>query len=324
MSDDFSLAIQEVTINKPRRPARPRRPRVDATHIEYLANGLGAQSMWLLRAAGLRIIPAMVSISADTGDEQDCLISTGERMTNREFFARYVVPLASEWDIDARIVRARDKDGADLPAIQDYTDLMIAQGRANHCKMPMFGSDGGRLNQPCTSRWKVRAIRQELRRMGATSARGAQGIHLGEAVRRMKGANPRQEGGFTTWDDVEGQRDGEPIVSGTWSHYYPLVEFRLDRAVVNADLERYGIPYIVGSMCDRCPHKGRRHWLRTSPDKIAEIAAQEAKFGGEFFFTSLRIPLLDAIETMRGTTDMTDMTDSEDALFDCDSGICGV
>jgi len=318
---DLVLSVQEIAqpiIKKPRQ----RKPRAEATHIEFLANGLGAQSMWLLRAAGQRIIPATVSISADTGDELDCLISTGERMTNREFFDRYVLPLADEWDIDARMVRARDKDGVEMPSIQDYTDLMIAQGKANHCKMPLFGSNGGRLGQSCTSRWKVRAIRQELRRMGATSARGAQGIHLGEAVRRMKGANPRQEHGMTTWDDVEGQSDGEPIISGTWSHYYPLVELRLDRAAVNADLARWNIPYIVGSMCDRCSHKGRRHWLRTSPDKIAEIAAQEARFGGEFFFTSMRIPLLNAIEIMRGTADTFDSDD--DVQFDCDSGICGV
>lgn len=159
--------------------------------------------------------------------------------------------------------------------------------------------------------------------MGAQTARGAQGIHIGEAVRRMKGANPRMgAGGFTTWDniEVEGKKDKAARVSRSWSHYYPLVERRMNRGDVYAELERLELPYVINSMCDRCPHKGRTQWLRTSPEKIVEIAQQESRFDGQFFFTDKRRPLLEVIALYQNGESWLD----SDADFECGNTVCGV
>jgi hypothetical protein len=53
--------------------------------------------------------------------------------------------------------------------------------------IPLFGSQDGRLRQSCTQRWKVAAIRQQARKLGAQTMRAAQGIHADEAKRRVKG-----------------------------------------------------------------------------------------------------------------------------------------
>lgn len=287
-------------------------------HIEYLSNGLGAQSMYLLWCAAQHRIPATISITADTGDERDCLWSTGRRSDNRTFFEEIVAPFAARHAIDAHFVRSVDRNGVAYPSIT--THLMERQGTGiESINMPLFGSNGGRLKQSCTQRWKIAAIRQCLRRLGATTATGAQGIHIGEAIRRMKGANPRDRDGFTLFDSIEGRdEDGEPEVSQSWSHYYPLVDWRMDRADVNAALDAIGLPYIINSMCDCCPHKGRTQWLRTDPATIERIAALEASLDG-LFFTSLRIPLPYAIARMVQQGTLFDDT------FDCaDGGVCGV
>lgn len=199
-------------------------------NLEIVSNGLGAPSMYLLYLAGQGVIPARVSITADTGAERDRLWSTGERSTAEDYFNKVVKPLAEKWRIEARFVRAPQKDGVSLPTLWQHTKEMIAQGKLSAIRMPLFGSRGGRLRQVCTSRWKVAAIRQEARRLGAKNVRSAQGIHMGEAARRVKGANARFENGFWTYNDIDGTtRDGRPRIVKWASHYYPLVDRGIHR-----------------------------------------------------------------------------------------------
>lgn len=289
------------------------------THIEAISNGLGAPSVYMLILARDKKIPGTISISADTGAENDRLWNTGERTTAREYFTRIVEPLAHEAGIDAVMPEALDGKGEPLPGLWEWVKSDIDAGRLNHIKIPLFGSDGGRLRQPCTSRKKVTGIRQELRRRGATSARMAHGLHRGE-VRRMKGREGRVEAGFYTLTDFD----------ANWtSHYYPLIDFGLFRADIRAELDRLGIPWLMSSECDMCPHKDLTRWDRTSPAVIDEIALYEEKMGGQFFFTDKRIPLHDALAQMRAdaaakkANQPADMFDDPD--FGCDEGaVCGV
>lgn len=287
------------------------------THIEALSNGLGAPSVYLVELARQKKIPATISITADTGAERDRLWSNGERTTAREYFNRVVEPLAREADIEAVMVEALDGDGNPIPPLMEWTDGFIAAGKLNHIKIPLFGSDGGRLKQNCTSRKKVAAIRQELRRQGATSARMAQALHRGE-VRRMKGRGGRVEGGFYTLTDFD----------VLWcSHYYPLIDIGLFRADVREQLDLLGIPYLLSSECDDCPHQDWPRWSRHTSEVIDAIAEREAKMGGQFFYTDKRIPIKEALpllraeyEANRSTMDMFDDPD-----FGCDEGaVCGV
>lgn len=294
-------------------------------NLEIVSNGLGAPSMYLLYLASQGVIPARVSITADTGAERDRLWSIGERSSAEDYFNKVVKPLAEGWGIEARFVRARRKDGVSLPTLWQHTKEMIAQGKLSAIRMPLFGSRGGRLRQVCTSRWKVAAIRQEARRLGAKNVRSAQGIHMGEAARRVKGANPRFENGFWTYNDIDGTtRDGRPRVVKWASHYYPLVDQVIHRRTVETELCRLNIPYLVTSECDCCPHKDAARWLRTSPEMIEEIASWEAKMNGQFFFTAQRIPLQQAVKQMQAMRAAQGNIFDDTVEFGCGNGVCGV
>jgi hypothetical protein len=290
------------------------------THIEALSNGLGAQSMYMLVLAAEGKIPPRLSITADTGWENDRLWSDGTRSSSREYFERIARPYAEAHGIEAVMAEALDGDGVPIPPLGEWVRQYIESGKLNHIKIPLFGSNGGRLRQPCTSRKKVAAIRQELRRRGATSARMAHGLHRGE-VQRMKGQNGRVEGGWYTLTSID----------ALWqSHYYPLIEIGLYRSDVQRELTARGIPYLLSSECDGCPHKDWSRWERTSPHVIDDLADMEAKMDGTFFFTDKRIPLRDALAQMREeaaakTSARPGDMFADDPDFGCDEGgVCGV
>lgn len=284
-------------------------------HIEAISNGLGAPSMYMLVLACERRIPATISISADTGAEFDRLTNTGRRMAARQYFDEIVTPLARDGGIEAVFVEALDQDGVPVPPLWEWTKQQIDSGSHHHIKLPLFGSAGGRLRQICTSRKKVRAIRQELRRRGATSARQAQGLHRGE-VRRMKGRDGRMEAGFYTLTDLD----------ALWcSRYYPLIDLGLFKADICARLDTLGIPWLLSSECDMCPHKDWPRWARTSPAVIDEIAIYESKMGGAFFFTDRRKPIKEALAEMAAEAAARPVADMFDPDFGCDDGaVCGV
>lgn len=294
-------------------------------HLEILSNGLGGPSMYLLTLAARREIPATISITADTGAEEDRLCSNGRRMSARQFFDEVVVPYAAVHGIGAYFVRAKTKTGAPMQTLWQQVEDAADSGELKTIKIPLFGSEGGRLRQPCTSRWKIAAIRQAARELGATSMRQALGIHTGEAARRMKGANPRRVDGWLTMNDIDGMfssgpHAGKPRIVKWSTRYYPLVEKRLYRDDIQRELLAAGLPYLITSECDFCPHQDAARWLRHTPERLAEIAALETKFNGEYFFTDRRIPLMQAIELMDKNTNQ----DSLDLDFGCNNAVCGV
>jgi hypothetical protein len=76
-------------------------------------------------------------------------------------------PLAEEFGMSAHFVRANDKHGQPIPDIMSNQSVVDGKIKID---LPMFGSNGGRLSQSCTEKWKKQAIRQQLRRMGAKKA----------------------------------------------------------------------------------------------------------------------------------------------------------
>jgi len=251
-------------------------------HIEAISNGMGSQSMMMLVLAAEGKIPAKLSITADTGSENDCIWSTGERTSAKEYFDRVIEPYSSENGINAVFVRVQDKNGKELPAIID----LMRQGKS--AGVPMFGSMGGRNLQSCTGKYKIRAVRQELRRRGAITARTAIGLTIAE-TERMK------------------------ISDVKWNfHYWPLVDLKLYRATIQENLVERGIPYLLSTECDMCPHKDKARWERTSSIIIEELSKIEKNLPG-LYFTDQRIPLKEAVKNFP----------SQPSFFDgCDSGYC--
>lgn len=299
-------------------------------HINAISNGQGAPSTYLVVLAGEGKIPATASITADTGWENDMLWSSGERSTAREYFDQVTGPLCEGYGIEPFFVRVRDKNGDERPPLPltqthgpiqqvgvqvvnqlkseyahldpDYdtlydcmyedVEIPIFTNRKHRIDLPLYGSNGGQLRQTCTEKYKVRAIRQQLRRMGAQTALTHLGLTLDE-VHRMKGSDKK-------WHQ----------------HYYPLIAtFQMYRAMVHAELAKRNIPWLVSTECDGCPHKGRHRWLRTGPETIQELTEFEAQFGGEFFLTDQRVPLPEALNKFN---------DGQLSFFDsCDGGYCG-
>lgn len=300
-------------------------------HLESLSNGLGAQSMLLFLMACRREIPATVSITADTGWESDRTWSTGRKSTSKGYFDEVVVPLGVKHGFTAKFVRSQYFDKTEFESLLLHVRICASQGIKPN--IPMFGSRDGRLRQVCTDKWKIRALRQEARRLGALTNCNAQGIHAGEADRRVSGLYLHNNGRWsiykTTFAEKVLQPDGtkrkiqKPI---KWmTHYYPLVDLGLNRN----DCQRLivaekNIPYLLSSECDGCPHKDLTRWERTSPEVLQELSDLEKLFNGEFFFTSKRIPLLEAIEAMRQERLENPERHKSEADFGCGNAVCGV
>lgn len=283
--------------------------------IDALSNGLGGQSMWLLKMACDRMIPARFSITADTGSEEDRVMSDGTRISAGEFFRLHVAPMALRGGIGAFFTRAQFRGGSELPPLHEH----MAANLERH-NVPMFGSEGGRLRQTCTDKWKLRAIRQQMRVLGGKRARNAVGIHRDEYERRKSGVYlerfTHNNLSYAVYQTVDGRKVPKPI---KWmQHYYPLVDCEMNREAVQDALKKSGIPYLVTSERDHCPHQDDTRWLSHTPETLERVAQLEDRYDGEFFFTDKRIPLRLAIEEMRADPR------NSDPIFGCKNGLCGI
>ena len=174
--------------------------------------------MMMMVLAGQRKIPSKICITADTGSENDCLLSNGKRVTMTQFYNDVIEPLGIEMSIKTYYVRGLDKNGNKLPPIIEKLKNGIIPG------VPTYGSRGGQLKQGCTGKWKVRAVRQHLRRLEAKTARSALGL---------------------TMDEVERVRQHNDV-KWHWV-WWPLIELRLYKAGIRETLEKMNIPYIEAS-----------------------------------------------------------------------------
>lgn len=307
---------------------------VRTKHLHIISNGLGGPSMAQLILAAQKKVPSCISITADTGWENDRLmvetpVSDGTRMTAAEYYQRIVLPYCQAHGIEAHFVRAADKRGRMMPTLWQHTLEMIEKGKLSHIKIPLFGSDGGRLRQACTSRWKIAGINQCARDLGAKTAVFYQAIVMDEVPRRIKGINPIKHGRFTVYDQIERRvkyldDNGhlqERLVIRKWAKVcYPLVDLRMFRRDAAQVCIAAGVPYLITSECDGCPHQDIDRWDRHTPEVLHQIAKAEARMDGQFFFTDARVPLLEALPILR------DRKRSEWAIdFGCESGgVCGV
>ncbi len=284
--------------------------------IDSISNGLGGQSMLLLKLACDGVLPARISITADTGSEEDNILCDGTRISAGDFFRRHLQPMAAAGGVEAFFVRAKYKDGSPLPALH----VQMEAGGMKQQNVPLFGSNMGRLRQTCTDKWKMRAIRQELRRLGAKQSRSAVGIHRDEYMRRKSGVPigkfQHQDRQWNLYQTVDGRKEPKPI---KWMrHYYPLVDLGMGRDDCRDALNKSGIPYLLSSECDHCPHKDDSRWLASSDETIERVAKLEEIYGGEFFFTDRRVPLRLAVEEMRKNPK------PDSSIFGCKNGLCGI
>lgn len=352
--EDHNAAV-EVAVAESKRVKRQRRGKGERT-VYAVANGLGAPSILMTWCMCVGLIPGDVTITAHTGAENDRLvigspvgIGQGQvRMSAPDYFSRFVLPLCAEFGKEAVLVRTTDRGKTDLPSLWDEVRRIVTEAyesgekkKLSALKIPLFGSNGGRLTQVCTDKWKIRAIQQEARRRGAGIIISAQGLHYDELWRRAKGGDayvmPYGGKEFYVRKSFERKKDGKQVLSKWMQHYYPFEELRAEdivpestirgalyRARIREVLEYLRLPFINTSECDFCPHQDYYRWTQHTPEMIAEIAEIEAMMLGEFFFTDLRIPLPQALEVWRERVErnpslLEDLTD-----FGCGNAVCGV
>ncbi|MBU1682924.1 hypothetical protein KJ742_03180 [Patescibacteria group bacterium] len=261
--------------------------------IESISCGQGAPSLFLIVLAGEGYFHADVVVVADTGWETDMLWSTGKRTDSKIFFENITKPLSESFGIQAVFVRSKRKDGTEYPPIPD----MQHPGKED---IPLFGSEGGRLRQTCTSKWKIQAIRQELRRQGAKSAITYLGLTLDE-VHRIKPNNVK-------WEQLSWPLIGYPI-RDNWTKKFRRFE-------INKELMKRNIPFLITSQCDGCPHKDYFRWKNNSQEKITELAKFERRWEGKQFLTSCRKPLPEAL------IEMENQVTKNNTLDFCENGYC--
>ena len=306
----------------------------------WVANGLGGQSMYLFYLACQRRIPATLSITGDTGGENDRVCSNGKRMTARQFFDDYVRPMGEKHGIETLFVRSLDENSKPIITIDEMLERSAEIAKATNANfdamirglcVPVFTNDKsrGRLRQSCTEKKKIRAIHQEARRRGVKTLVSAIGFHSGES-HRIKARYLWDEGGFSIYKP-QIKKKAKPPLTGhilkdiKWlEHYYPCVDLRLDRNAIRLELHKHNIPYLVTTECDRCPHQDLARWKMHTPESIERTAAIESCWKGKLFFNALRIPIKDAIKEMERLELLKDKREDV-ADFGCEDGAyCGL
>jgi hypothetical protein len=272
-------------------------------HLNIISSGQGAPSTYLIKLAGDGIFPCDAVIVADTGWENKLRYSTGKYVTNKEYFEQVTKPLSESNGLAAYFVRSRLGDGSERPPIPDYQLRQPQNGKnAEIFDIPLFGSQGGKSKQSCTELWKIRAVRQQMRRMGANTGTVYLGLTMDE-VHRVKPSSVK-------W------------ISHDWPLVMPKYGIQMTRIQIQKELKQLDIPYLKSTQCDGCPHKGLNRWRDTPPETIKELEDFERCFSGEWFLTRHLVPLSEAIKIM----EENEAAKKNGALFDlddsCDSGYC--
>lgn len=259
--------------------------------MRVLSLGAGVQSTTLaLMAARGEIEAPDCAIFADTGDEPTAVYEHLAWLLSPGVLPFPVHIAKCDRSLKAALI-AGDEDGA---------------------RIPWHVGHGGMGGRNCTRNWKIRPIRRKIRELLGVGPRGYiapgtveswVGISLDE-ITRIKPSGCR----FI-------------------HNRHILIEARMSRQDCYTWLEhrQYRIP--PKSRCKYCPYQGNVGWrdLKKSPDEWAETIeldgwlrqpAQVARFHGQMYLHSSRVPLADA--------DLS-VADTGPDLFghECE-GMCGV
>jgi len=233
---------------------------------------------------------------ANVGDDS-------EHPATLRYVREVAMPYAEAQGIELREVSKVLRDGTP----ETIYGRLTKQGGAS-VPIPAYFSGGVPGSRACTSDFKIRVVRKELRRLGASEALPAV-VGLGISVDELQRA--RSHSGFPdqTLD-------------------YPLITLRLTRRDCAAIITKAGLPLPPKSACYFCPYTSPRRWQEMAEDEPAifaqavdlerRINAKRAAAGkdGVFLHRAL-VPLDQATSPHRQLPMFAD--EAEDA---CESGYC--
>lgn len=258
--------------------------------LRVLSLGAGVQSTTIALMAARGEIPAPdCAIFADTGDEPQAVY---------EHLAWLMSPGVLPFPI--HVVNCKGSLRAALVAGDE------------EARLPVHIGHGGIKQRQCTRNWKIRPIRRKIRELlGA----GLRGYIAPDSVESWIGIST---------DEIERVK---PSGCRFIHNRHILIEARMNRQGCYTWLEerQYRIP--PKSRCKYCPFQGNEGWrgLKERADEWAETIefdgwlrepAQIARFRGEVFLHSSRVPL--------ATADLTAKPGEADLFGQECEGICGV
>lgn len=239
-------------------------------------------------------LKSRLSITADMQEaEDDRLWSTGRRSGTKEYFDEIVKPYGKQHGVEAVLIRKRNKQGEEIPSLLSQVEKGVMEG------IPTYGSRGGQNIRSCTEKYKISAVRQELRRRGALTADSALSL---------------------TYDELDRVKPSKVKWNPIW---YPLIELKLTRHDVKAILDQRQFPYLASTECFFCPLQNYWRWGKLTEATIARAEAIENGFDGQYL-TDERVPLRQALEIKKLKYERKVGDSSQLELFTCDTaGYCG-
>jgi hypothetical protein len=142
-------------------------------------------------------------------------------------------------------------------------------------------AENGMLNRQCTSEYKIKPIRNEIkRRLGVSS-----GSEVKEPVTLLLGIS---------LDEAIRMKDS-PL--GWIRHEYPLVDKRMTRGDCERYLDAHKIPRPPKSACIGCPFRSDEAWKALSPEEMKDAVELDEKIrtragmDSQFFLHAQRVPL---------------------------------
>jgi hypothetical protein len=227
----------------------------ESTLVEFLSFGGGVNSV-----ATLLLLKPRVLIFADTGDEYP---------ETYAYISQYVLPFVQVY-------------GGDFVVVRNKTYKSLRDQAISERIIPV------RLYRWCTDKWKIRPIREYLKRGALLPCVQMIAIDAGESHR----ARPS---------------DRSEIINR-----FPLLERGLDRDDCLAIIEKHGWPGPPKSGCFYCPFQSKRRWiaLKRCHPELFQIAVEMEKNGsnyGQLFLASDR-PLEEYLKSGRIREDDAEST----------------
>lgn len=267
--------------------------------LRVFSFGGGWQSMAAMVLAAQGVLDYQLFLFANVGDDS-------EHPGTLAYFHQHAVPFAEAHGIELvqlrKVVKAT---GQERTLFQDLT-----RPGDQTPNIPLRAANGAPGARSCTSNWKIRVIRAELKRRGASPASPA-AVGIGISLDEIGRANDRRAESF---ENIE----------------YPLLDLRIRRADCPDIITAAGLPVPPRSACWFCPLKRPTAWTAMradEPELFARACALEAHLNRRrdaagkphLFLTRFAKPLDQAIGH---DTPLLSLGEDDEADGACDSGHC--
>lgn len=216
--------------------------------------------------------------------------------TGREFSAtweyteKHVAPLLAEVGLKIEV------------ASHDLAKVDLYSSKSKGLLIPAYDArpegSGAKLPTFCSSEWKKLVVRRHI------------------------GGYEANKGGVIMWMGMSLDEKGRMKKSDVdWiEHQYPLITMvPKTRQECKDYIQSYGLPFPIKSRCYMCPHQGDDEWIEVQqePEEWAKAVALDDQI-----FASHNVRLHSSLKPLSQVVFVARKKDTQEPLFDCNSGGC--